>query len=140
VTSKLENPRHEIFAQNIAKGMSATDAYREAGYTGDGVGKSGSRLLTKVEVKARVEFLRNKGSERAVIDIAYALTRMDELSRAAELEGEWIAAIGAHDKVCKITGAYDSKGKSGQGGSEALREKLNEMTYEQVMQLGTGNK
>jgi phage terminase small subunit len=28
----LKNPRHEIFAQLLASGKTATDAYEEAGY------------------------------------------------------------------------------------------------------------
>ncbi|TCL89842.1 hypothetical protein C8J38_11030 [Rhizobium sp. PP-WC-2G-219] len=31
----LQNTRHEAFAQVLAKGMTATDAYTEAGYKGD---------------------------------------------------------------------------------------------------------
>ena len=31
----LENPRHEIFAREIAKGASQREAYRAAGYEGE---------------------------------------------------------------------------------------------------------
>ncbi len=48
----LKNARHERFAQNIAKGMSATEAYEQAGYKrNDG---SAGRLHRNVQVKARV--------------------------------------------------------------------------------------
>jgi hypothetical protein len=30
----LDNPKHERFAQELAKGKSATEAYKEAGYSG----------------------------------------------------------------------------------------------------------
>ncbi len=48
----LSNSRHERFAQNIARGMSATEAYEQAGYKrNDG---SAGRLHRNAQVKARV--------------------------------------------------------------------------------------
>ncbi len=52
----LKNARHERFAQNITKGMSATKAYTKAGYksTGHAAEANGARLMRKDEVQARV--------------------------------------------------------------------------------------
>ncbi len=48
----LQNARHERFAQNAVKGMSATEAYEKAGYQrNDG---SAGRLHRNAQVKARV--------------------------------------------------------------------------------------
>ena len=48
----LRNPRHEKFAQALAKGKTATEAYVEAGYKGDR--KAASNLWTKMDIRERV--------------------------------------------------------------------------------------
>ncbi len=52
----LKNARHEKFAQNLARGMSATKAYAKVGYksTGHAAEANGARLMRKDEVQARV--------------------------------------------------------------------------------------
>ena len=42
--SILKNARHEKFAQNVAKGMTATEAYEKAGYS-----EALSRFLRRVQ-------------------------------------------------------------------------------------------
>ncbi len=51
----LKNARQEKFAQNVAKGMTATEAYVKAGYksTGHAAEANGARLMRKDEVQAR---------------------------------------------------------------------------------------
>ncbi len=52
--SVLKNARHEKFAQNVAKGMTATEAYEKAGYKPSG--PNAGRLTKKDEiVKRRAE-------------------------------------------------------------------------------------
>ncbi|MEY9531168.1 phage terminase small subunit [Sinorhizobium fredii] len=46
----LKNARHERFAQALAEGMTATDAYTEAGYKGGGT--AASRLSTNVNISS----------------------------------------------------------------------------------------
>jgi phage terminase small subunit len=48
----LTNPRHERFAQELAKGKTATEAYRLAGYKHDD--GHASRLAGNGRVSARV--------------------------------------------------------------------------------------
>lgn len=48
----LKNPRHETFAYEVARGSSAIDAYRAAGYKdGKGAYHCAHRLLKNVEVQ-----------------------------------------------------------------------------------------
>ena len=61
----LPNQRHERFAQELAKGSSATDAYAAAGYSGDRT--AASRLSTNVNIQARVTEILARGAERAAI-------------------------------------------------------------------------
>lgn len=53
-------PRHEKFAQGIASGKSATRAYIDAGFSPNGAGQSGDKLLKKTEIKARINELQQK--------------------------------------------------------------------------------
>jgi hypothetical protein len=50
----LTNPRHEQFAQHLAKGLSAAAAYSQVYGEKDGARQCASRLLTNVDVANRV--------------------------------------------------------------------------------------
>lgn len=52
--AELKNPRHERFAQGVAHGLSATAAYRAAGYDTGSPGQSAGRLVKKNDVAARI--------------------------------------------------------------------------------------
>jgi hypothetical protein len=63
----LKNARHELFAQGVATGKSATQARRLAGYRdGPGARAAASRLLTKSNVRARVAELKEEFSRSIV--------------------------------------------------------------------------
>ena len=69
-TAPLKNGRYERFAQQIAGGRSASEAYRVCGYRGKGRSQSACRLLRRPEVAARVESLRMDVSREVVSQIA----------------------------------------------------------------------
>jgi hypothetical protein len=60
----LENPKYEHFAQLVAGGANAAKAYLEAGYKTTAAQQCASRLLTNVQVQARVAELKREISER----------------------------------------------------------------------------
>lgn len=74
----LKNARHEKFAQNVAKGKSATEAYKLAGFNArsKSAEAAASRLLGNVKVHARVEELKAAGAERAEISIEKVLREL----------------------------------------------------------------
>lgn len=61
----LDNPRHERFAQLLAEGKNATEAYALAGYRGDRT--AASRLSTNDNIRERVSEILAAGAERAAI-------------------------------------------------------------------------
>lgn len=67
----LANARHERFAQEIAKGKSASEAYRLAGYSEDR--KNAARLTTNDGIAARVEELLSAGARRAEVSVERVL-------------------------------------------------------------------
>ncbi|MDT2024554.1 terminase small subunit [Methylocella sp. CPCC 101449] len=64
----LDNPRHELFAQAIAKGASQREAYKSAGYEAGAdtvVDAAASRLLSDVKVKLRIAELLEVAAQAA---------------------------------------------------------------------------
>ena len=82
----LKNPRHERFAQLLAKGKNATAAYREAGYK-DNDGNA-SELKGNERVSARVAELQAAVAERAIKAMAKSkgdiVARLDDMIEIAE--------------------------------------------------------
>jgi len=70
----LKNQRHEAFAQGLAKGLTADQAYQEAGYKPQR--QNASRLMTNDDIQARVAELIEAAANRAEIDIARTLKEL----------------------------------------------------------------
>lgn len=102
----LENSRHEIFAQELAKGATQTEAYLTAGYKGDKT--AASRLSTNVNVQRRVAELKADAAVRARKSMDDILEQLDDDRQfAREMEAP-SAAIQATMGQAKILG-YDKQ-------------------------------
>lgn len=73
---ELKNARHELFAQELAKGHSAAEAYRRAGYSNNR--KSASQLQTKPTVQARKQELLAAAAERTGVTVDWIVDRLRE--------------------------------------------------------------
>ena len=62
----LTNSKHEHFALEVTKGVSATKAYVSAGYSKAGAKQNASRLITNDGVCARIKELQTAVAERVV--------------------------------------------------------------------------
>jgi len=76
----LSNPRHERFAQELAKGKTADDAYEAAGFKRSR--SAASRLSTNVNIKSRVAELVGKSAAAAEITVARVLQEIGRLGFA----------------------------------------------------------
>jgi phage terminase small subunit len=114
----LDNPKHELFAQGIAKGQSQREAYRNAGYTcstkPDVTDAAASRLLRDVRVQARVAELQHNAAKRAEITLESWIEEGAELMRAAKLAGDHTAASQQYERVAKVAGFWVEKSESTQ--------------------------
>lgn len=72
----LDNPRHEAFAQALAKGNSASEAYVLAGYSRN-EGNAG-RLNRNEQVQRRVAELQAMLLSRMVVDREWVLAKLIE--------------------------------------------------------------
>lgn len=81
----LKNARHEKFAQALAKGKTATEAYAEAGFKPhDG---NAARLRGNERISARVDEITGKVNERVIDKLAITKERVAaELAKIAFLD------------------------------------------------------
>jgi phage terminase small subunit len=78
----LENPRHERFAQELAKGKTQEEAHESAGYKPDR--GNAARLANDDSIVQRVAQIQERGAIRAEITVA---TLTERLMRIAD-QGE----------------------------------------------------
>lgn len=76
----LSNPRYEKFAQELAKGKTADEAYETAGFKRSR--SAASRLSTNVNIKSRVAELVIKSAAAAEISVARVLQEIGRLGFA----------------------------------------------------------
>lgn len=76
----LPNARHEAFAQALAKGKSADEAYQLAGFKANR--GNASRLNANENIAARVAELQGMAAERVVVDREWVLARLIENAKA----------------------------------------------------------
>lgn len=81
----LKNAKHELFCQNVAKGMSQDAAYKAAFPTSlddDSRRGNASTLRAKKIIAARIEELVGKGAEKALVEIADVIKGLLNISKA----------------------------------------------------------
>jgi len=77
----LTNPKHERFAQELAKGKSASEAYVAAGYRESR--SAASRLSTNVNVAQRVAELQERAADGVVLTRQWVIEQLiDNVSKA----------------------------------------------------------
>jgi phage terminase small subunit len=97
----LKNPRHEKFARGVANGLTISEAYRQAGFSANGAGPSGDRLLKNASVSARVDELRAKNAEKSKITSEkFVSVLADCFTGKAELRSDQLKAGEMLAKVC----------------------------------------
>lgn len=63
----LKDVQHELFVQNLLKGMSQGKAYVLAGYSKNTAYTCAGKLLRKVDVSARINYLKQKHADKCDI-------------------------------------------------------------------------
>lgn len=88
----LSNPKHELFAQELAKGTSATAAYEKVGYRPDD--GNASKLAGKPEVQDRVQEITGRAAEAAGVTVEAILAELSRVGFANMLDYMTIGADG----------------------------------------------
>jgi len=76
----LKNPRHERFAQEIAKGKTATEVMAQLGYSDP---RNSTQLKKNPEIQRRIAELQAAGAERAEVTVASLLAELDATRQLA---------------------------------------------------------
>lgn len=102
----LKNPRHEIFAQALAKGRSVTEAYALAGYQVNSktAAEAGSRLSRTVKVAARLSELQERTAKHIAVTVESLSAELDEARKKALESGQISAAVSATMGKAKLHG------------------------------------
>lgn len=121
----LKNPRHEAFAQSLALGRTADDAYAAAGFKpnrGNAV-----RLKANESIASRVDEILSRGAERAEVSVARiieelarigfsdlrkAFTPAGSLRDPSEWDDATAAAISSIEVITRPTGERDDDGRA----------------------------
>ncbi len=104
----LENSRHEKFAQGLAQGMSAAEAYKAAGYEAKGnvAEAAASRLLRDVKVASRVEELKQRAAVSVQISREWVLEQLVDNLKLAKDTGQLAPANRAAELLGKELGMF----------------------------------
>jgi phage terminase small subunit len=83
--SPLSNNRRERFAQGIAKGLSATESYRQAGYgsRGHAAEVGANQILRNSEVRERLAELQGKAAKRNEVSVDSLICELEEARQLA---------------------------------------------------------
>lgn len=103
----LENQRHERFAQELAKGNSASEAYVNSGYKESR--SAACRLSANVNIAARVAELQGKAAQKVVVTIETIAAQLDEDRELAHRVSQPTAAVAASMSKAKLYGLAPDK-------------------------------
>ncbi|KEA07133.1 terminase small subunit [Rhizobium rhizogenes] len=130
----LKNARHEKFAQAVAKGKSATEAYEEAGYKPDR--KNAARLTTNDDIRRRVDEIKSRVAEKAEWTAADRLISLKSIHDAS-LSEDRRTAIAAIAEANKMQGSYapTKNEHTGKGGGPIQTVDLSKLSDDEFNRL-----
>lgn len=103
----LKNARHEKFAQALAKGKTADDAYAEAGYKPHR--GNASTLRTNQNISSRIAEILGRAAERAAVTIQSLTDELEQARAIAMAEKQSSAAVAATMGKAKLHGLLIEK-------------------------------
>ena len=98
----LTNPKHELFAQALAKGENATKAYQSAGFKGSRA--NASRLKANSNITARVLEIQGLAAAGAKITLEGLLDELEHARQRADSLGQLSASVRAISEKARLAG------------------------------------
>ena len=132
----LDNPKHEIFAQELAKGASQKDAYEAVGYKPSE--PHAARLASNGKVLARVAELQAVVAERTEITLESLIRRFDHVHQLAVRERQLSAANGALTAMAKLAGLWTEKSENRNANRNVDPESLSDEELAAIITSGRG--
>lgn len=134
----LSNQRWERFAQELAKGKSATEAMHDAGYSDP---RNSTRLTKNDEIRARVAELQQRGAARAEVTVETLLAEAEEARQLAISLNNPAAAVAAIREKGVLSGKRIERSERGQPGEfEGMNaDELRDYVAREAAALGLGD-
>jgi hypothetical protein len=98
----LDNPKHEQFAQELAKGKTQVEAYELAGYRANE--GNASTLASNPEVQGRVKEIKSVGAEKAAVTVASIIDELEEARGVAKEVSQPASMVTASMGKAKVAG------------------------------------
>lgn len=98
----LRNAKHEAFAQGLAKGHTADEAYQNAGFKPNR--GNATRLKANESIQQRVAELQGKAAQKVSITVESLATELEEARQIAITEKQSSAAVSATMGKAKLFG------------------------------------
>jgi hypothetical protein len=105
----LPNEHHELFAQSLAKGATAQQAYSDAGYKPSR--KNAWRLKTNQDIIERVREIQGAAAQSAQINIESVCRELDAAIQVAQGKGQANAMVSAAGLRAKLAGLLVDRSK-----------------------------
>jgi hypothetical protein len=106
----LSNHKHELFAQALVSGQSASAAYVAAGYAAnDG---NAARLNGNDRVRERVAELQQAGEAKALLTLEQHMNELKVLRDLAKANNQISSAVSAEVKRGELMGYYNERRES----------------------------
>jgi hypothetical protein len=129
----LSNQRHELFAQELAKGKSASESYALAGYRPSR--KNAARLRANEDVNTRLQELQAVTAQSAKITIESICAELDAANAVAKERGQAAAMVSASALRAKLAGLMVEKVEVGSPGDfdkcETVEEVVDKLLAEE---------
>lgn len=138
----LKHPKHEHFAQLVSNGENAARAYVLAGYKESGARQNAQRLMTKDDVRSRVQELLNakaaahdaavkQAAQEVAIDKAWVLRRLVQNVDTAQ------QAVPVTDREGNPTGEYQQNLAAANKALELIGKELGMFVDRKEVRTGT---
>lgn len=125
----LSNGRHELFAQALAQGKTADDAYVSAGYKRSR--PAASRLSTNVNVKLRLAELQSRASAKTEVSLQWLLDQAIEVLNLAKENNQTGPAVAAIKELGVLSGHRVEK-------RENSHRTMNDMSDDELARIALG--
>lgn len=103
----LTSPKHEMFAQELAKGKTQLEAYETAGYSPHD--SNAAKLAGTPEIQARVSEIIGRGAEIAAVTVASIVQELEEARDLAKEVKQPSALVQASMGKAKVAGLLVDK-------------------------------
>ena len=138
----LSNAKHEYFAQELAKGKTADEAYQLAGYKANR--GNAATLKAKQNISDRVAEIMERKAVRAEVTVSVLSDMLFEDRKLARDLGQPAAAVSAVEKLAKLHGLMVDRKEIRTGHldelpADSITELREQLVTERARRLNSGS-